>query len=511
MGEDIRLKDIFIGKSDGLSESARDDFEKLFYKGNNSYTSLVTDESKFIISGRKGTGKTILAKYYEKEQINKGMIASFSNANDVLLSQLIEIEGENLDNYKISAFVKYVIYYELAKLIIENEDIIIKNTKKFYRRKVKKKIRELKLFLEERNCASNYRIKQFTKESLEEFTSDTLAALNLSKSNFKSSIMSKFQNKKNQTYEKNPYYFIIDKLESFVKYLIKDTSVSLIFDDLDEYAEKINNNNAFQQLILKIIQVSYDINNQLNIAQKDKKSKILILIRSDILENLQTKASNLNKILSDSQIKINWITNDSSTEDNELMDLILTKIKNSSVSLRGESNKEIFHRFFPTMINNKSTGKYLIEMGHGRPRDIIDMLNIVKQKYKEEKCFKEYMFNQVAKEYSRNFIDSLKNEMSIYYSSEKINECFNLITFMKKDIFNIDHVVDTIEAYETRLSNIESGMEFVDITYRFGIIGNRIKHAGKNYTFFKYREDGHDLPDYHAKFIVHNGMKKTLL
>ena len=57
----IKLKDIFIGYADGETEanSQEHNFLDLFYTGNSKYEEICKINS-FIISGRKGTGKTIL-------------------------------------------------------------------------------------------------------------------------------------------------------------------------------------------------------------------------------------------------------------------------------------------------------------------------------------------------------------------------------------------------------------------------------------------------------------------
>ena len=64
---DIRLKDVLVGKANGLEEANDKAFADLFYTGNKKYQELRDNPDKFIISGRKGTGKTILAKYFENE------------------------------------------------------------------------------------------------------------------------------------------------------------------------------------------------------------------------------------------------------------------------------------------------------------------------------------------------------------------------------------------------------------------------------------------------------------
>lgn len=56
----VKLSKIFIGEIDGESEVIkRSDFENLFFNQNNNYEKLISGD-KFLIKGRKGTGKTYL-------------------------------------------------------------------------------------------------------------------------------------------------------------------------------------------------------------------------------------------------------------------------------------------------------------------------------------------------------------------------------------------------------------------------------------------------------------------
>ena len=61
----IQLKEIFVGDPDGLAEAQKDNFNDFFYKKNRKYEELEKNSNKFIVTGRKRTGKTLLAKYYE--------------------------------------------------------------------------------------------------------------------------------------------------------------------------------------------------------------------------------------------------------------------------------------------------------------------------------------------------------------------------------------------------------------------------------------------------------------
>ena len=88
------LDDIYIGCTDGVKEAAskKYNFTDLFYTGNCKYEEI-TKSNNYIISGRKGTGKTILAKYLEKMQVDKNIFLKSKYINltdDIKQHEFIE-------------------------------------------------------------------------------------------------------------------------------------------------------------------------------------------------------------------------------------------------------------------------------------------------------------------------------------------------------------------------------------------------------------------------------------
>ena len=95
------LSDIFLGNSDGEAESKNPDFMELFYK-NNQYYEITQNRIKFILSGQKGTGKTILAKYIEKTHNDGGTnICRILDRHDITLNRLIEMDNTYLKKEEI--------------------------------------------------------------------------------------------------------------------------------------------------------------------------------------------------------------------------------------------------------------------------------------------------------------------------------------------------------------------------------------------------------------------------
>lgn len=506
MEDRITLNDIFIGKADGLAEAKRSDFTTIFYNGNKNYNLLKDDKSKFIISGRKGTGKTILAKYYEKEMIKEGGFVKFVNGNDILFRHVKELGPDDINDKYVASFIKYIVLFEISALIIDKKKEIVRKSNIFRRIGIYRRIKKLSEIISSRRYEGNFSLESFTKEMREKSNAHIEDGKGIS------SVSAERENTRRENYSKNSYFAIIDNLENKVMDIVKNISVSIIFDDVDEYTEKITDDRNFQLFLIKIIEIINEVNEDLS-NYTSGNSKIILLLRSDIIDSLQTKSSNINKIIIDSQILLNWIgkIDCNKPENNPLFDLILTKIKNSNKKLCDKTTGEIYDIFFPKKIDGINTVRYIFRRSHGRPRDVVNLLNIVKKDNGNATSFEEQFFKSAEKEYSKCFKDDLKNEVSLYYDSNIINSCFKLITLIGKTIFSLEEAQNVIDECKDEIVPVIDAKEFINIMYDVGAIGNYRKVEGKSMYAFKYREDGAESPDYRYLFTVHQGLRKNLL
>ena len=117
----MKIKDIEFGRSDGKNESNLNNFENLFYNYNKIYENLLKDEI-FIVSGRRGTGKTTLVEYFIQKNKSLGNFCRKDSYESFRLNELINLkENQQIDYFSIW---KWTILIELSKLIFLNRETL---------------------------------------------------------------------------------------------------------------------------------------------------------------------------------------------------------------------------------------------------------------------------------------------------------------------------------------------------------------------------------------------------
>lgn len=507
-GEGMVLKDIFIGEPDGLSEARQDKFIDFFYNKNRKYEELRENKNKFIVTGRKGTGKTLLAKYYEHQEVKNGHISEYIDKDKVLFCQLQAIGNREVLAMERGAFITYAIINEIAKIICQNKKMILAKINFWKRWKINRKIKKLERWIDQEDLVN------FERTSLK----------NVEQSSINSKIKGKVDDcevgssisvSNEMGFQKSPYYRHMEQLKAEVLSILPYCVITLIVDDLDEYDEKVSENSNFTKFLAKFIEVAYKLN--LEIQNYSEQSKIILLFRSDLFEFLHNQSTNLNKYVSNSRVILNWL-NDSNTSQPEkyiLMDMIFNKMRNSSEELEMKSNLELYEQFFPKKIKGKEPLKYLLNFSHGRPRDIVNLLNKIIVKYPDESNFSNDMFMAVEQEYSKDFCNELRNEMSLYYSADYINSCFNILKLIRKNNFWKEEVVQVINKCANQLPGITNVDEILKTLFKYGVLGNmKVQHNNGNNDikyYFGYREDGSDIINFNEKFTVHFALRKALV
>lgn len=116
------ISDIEFGEMDGKNEARNPKFATLFYNGGGYYNKLSSNPLKTMVIGRKGTGKTILVRYFQSVlSKERNVITKFIVAEDFANEKLNTYDYALIKDEERSIFWRYVILKELATLVSVNE------------------------------------------------------------------------------------------------------------------------------------------------------------------------------------------------------------------------------------------------------------------------------------------------------------------------------------------------------------------------------------------------------
>lgn len=487
----VKLKDIYFGIPDGAAEAQNENFEELFYDQNNKYEELMNNNEKFLVIGSKGTGKTYLA-HYAMIKSPKTRMKKMVDANDFSIYKLANLYTDEINNDLIYALCKWFLLDKIAHMLIEKHKI-----KSFV---PLCKMNRLKKIVEQYDNDDFFKIMRKTgKKSIDKGYSSEKE----NDEKFKRNANIRSSEEKSFEAERKKFFELINTYENLIfKCFSKKDDLLLIIDDLDEIEK---DKDKIGDIIINLIRATQNYNFK---SCKGKK-KIILLLRTDILNELQGQNANINKIKTSCSVELYWLF-DSMTDQykHPLMSMVLHKIKVSCPQLRELDNKKLFMELFPEKINSKPPLDYLLDYGFGRPRDIITFLNHTKNICPEDNAFSAVALKEARKLYSDDFYNEMLNQASFYKKKEFVKECLNLLAAMKQITFSYEEIkkvyMENSQSY-TSIEDIDSALTFL---YKIGAIGNVWKANKKSHSCWAYKKDAMDDVDLSKKFTIHYGLRK---
>ncbi|MCV3178112.1 P-loop ATPase, Sll1717 family [Enterococcus faecium] len=407
-----------LGAADGKKEARRPNFESLFYLEDGYYDDLTSGE-KYIVVGRKGTGKSILIRYFKLQmEKSKSSYCELITIPSFMRQKLKTFNYDEIAQEEIEEFWRYVFLKELANMITSNKTNALSFLKK----------RNINKFEEQ----EYYTAQSKQIESIDELNSKlSYSDINLSSTtNSKEAIQ----------FTPSKYYEILDDLSKLIFSYLKKTPMNyyLLFDDIDELENKISNRDQFKQICLGFLQTIESINDELYEIGND--SRIITTFRLDLLEQINSDANNLSKIIYDSSVTIEWFSplSKEEPEQTQLAKMILHKIRNSVPDFLLLNDEELFNTVFPSGKNQNNCLEYIMLRSFGRPRDIIMFLQTYQRLYKKDTCFDYNKFGNCLRTYSKWFYTELLNEINLSEIKEDLLSSIELLKKMQLKQFSTE-------------------------------------------------------------------------
>ena len=285
---DVKLKDLYMGLPDGEVEARDKRFQELFFDPNNKYNEIINSNEKFLIIGSKGTGKTYLSKYIVEQSPSK-QTCIIVDPKNFWICKLINIDEQELTNDYISVLCKWFLLYEIANSLL--------NKHRWLKHLPRCKLNKLRKFMLEYNDDTFYKIVSLSTTNNQEITGNLSHGIShsdkLQTSNFQHSAGIKTSDGVSYESTRKRFFDLIDYFEQLVFdcFQIND-HLLIILDDLDELKKEAGEQS--ENIIYNLITAAKKYNFYFN--SRAKSLKIIMLLRSDILNKMQGNHPNLNKI-----------------------------------------------------------------------------------------------------------------------------------------------------------------------------------------------------------------------
>lgn len=429
------------------------------------------NNEKFIVTGRKGSGKSAIGEYLYSIAYNEpNLFATFIKKSDIDIERIVQIGEKQGLSVQPELLFKWVILTQLLKLICQNE-----NTSKLKEKK------DLNLFLE-RNRGfidiKNAEVSEIIKEN----------GVQVNLEYFKRFYTATGSKKWTIKESKAEFYKLLPYLEETILNIMKqdtDNNYILIFDDLDiGYSRK---SESSLNSLAELLRVAKYYNNEV-FGRNSIISKIVILLRNDIAKHLFFNADTA-KIFASYAVELNWFEEAyRSQEDNLKLKQFINKRIRANFERKGwfvgEKPWEAFineAEFIPYGSNNKSSFKYIIDHTFFRPRDLILVFKDL-DLYKFKIPLGRTDINILLGNYSTLIISEIQNELTAIFTPDEINSIFHILKRYE------DKRPFTYTSLKLNLENAGFAInaeEVIEELFFYSLIGN-MKESGD--VIFKFRE-----------------------
>jgi hypothetical protein len=487
----FKLLDIKLGENDAKREIiVIKNFEEYYYDYNNISKEILTP-TKFVVIGKKGTGKTLLAEYTKKQSLKDfNWFCRSETYKKFSLTELKNLENGAISTEQYISIWKWVILIELSKMVILNVSLETENGYKI-----------LEKFLIENefeNKMESFKTISLTKEK--EF------ALN--------SKWFGVGQKESLEQKKKSYIELIEPLENLLIDLLsnKESTYTLLLDELDD---KFDGSQSYKNSMICLLKSVEELN--FKFYENNIKFKVILLIRDDILNTLEY--CDLNKIKEGSSIFLDWGLKD--IENSPLLELVTKKIRISVPMLKNKTHQEILAEVFRkgkniSISKNKKVSPpiYILSRTMHRPRDIINFFNKIIKEYPNRSKIEADMILNVESKYSSYLHNEIMDELVGHLKKEVVTEFFQLLKNFGKTEFKEKYLKIYFTENHKNYKQIKVEMinEIIGRFYIAGAVGTKKfnKNTGKYHFSWHYKDEGIYYYNNDEEICVHNGLRKNL-
>ncbi|GAA0787046.1 P-loop ATPase, Sll1717 family [Marinobacterium sediminicola] len=422
-----RRQSIYLGAPEAEAETSSQSRVNLMdvYEDYHNLMEQLSYE-KFIIIGRKGSGKSAFAEYvYLLAQENPNLFCEFIRKDKVSLEHLVQLGDEAGYTIKGEQLFKWLIYTNIIKLFAFNEAAMESKEYELLRQFVKKNSGFIDIDKNQVNELVRKHGFEVNVEPLRRFIKSKLSGL--------------FEFKESRA----PFYKLLPHLEEVIVKVLKSrvekdntNSYAIFFDDLD-IGFNINNQETVDNVV-ELIRTCKSINNEI-FGKNNIQAKAYVLIRDDFEKFISSKYADTAKIFSSYSAFIRWYQ-DEVYRNGEESDLNIKKFINKRIRNALENQAIVCNEEDPWYClvdktndnTNKSSFKHLLDHTLYRPRDLLLMFSPLENGTYPLPLGRNEL-KSLIEQYSENLVKELKNELSSFYTESEIEQLFVALAEISKE------------------------------------------------------------------------------
>lgn len=434
------------------------------------------NNGKFIIAGRKGSGKSAIAEYILNEaNKNANVFANRIKMSDFKIHRILEISNQaSIDE---EFLIEWVLYTNFAQLLIQDQalsqDSRIKPLKKF-----------LRYNLGYVNISDDA-VRELRESHDWKVQFGPLADL---------AAKFKFAKKTEILRGKPHYYEILPVLRNVIKNIITDihkqsaiTNEYILFvDDLD-VGITIQNRRSLD-IIYELVKKTRDIN--LSFAQK---FKIILLLRDDISKVIAETYPDSGKIFSSYAIFLNWYDATKYAKDENsvpLKSFINKRIKRCFDNAKIPHSSDVWYDLIKADFSNydKSSFDVVLQSSFFKPRDIILFFAKLPE-HNFSIPIQSNDFDELFLDMADGLFTEICNELTLFYSEDELDICKKTMHHFSKNQFSYEDFCHYVDDFNR---GIDSG-KLLERFWNYSIVGNITQKNDRKYVFFAHRNEKIDL------------------
>lgn len=484
------LKEISKGSASGEDEADfLENFEDYFYDYE-SISEKVIAPNIFYLIGRKGTGKSILAKYVEKKFSDRELyfnkFVTVSSFRNFKYQTLQEYRDKDFSEKEYFFIWKWCLLINVAYQLIEDQSCTNNES-----------LLSLGVFLKENFGVRINQKKVFDRSKNIKWTLGTSKVAQVSGS-------------VDSDIEVGDYLDYLESLEEIIISLGQSTlsKFTIFYDDLDDGFE---GSDLYSSSMCSLIYAVDELNR--SFLRSGFSAKYILLLRSDIFRVLNSP--DLNKFKMDNSLMLDWRPEE--RENSPLFSLaihrIVSALKLTKYISENDYNK-VFYELFEGTTENRKTALWILDRTFARPRDLVQLLKIAGNEFPSFDKYTAFTLIKTQGLYSQYLYDDVRNEMKGHKDSDFVEQSLSLLKGIGKgNTLTLEKIKNKKPHLFSTSEGIEKVKEMLKFLYRFSVIGN-IYHNSDNVSkiesySWSHREDQAE-PDYDAVFTIHQGIRIAL-